>query len=257
MSEPQEPSPQPPPPPTTPPAGTAAPAGRSGWSGGRVVGMIFASIASLIGLGLLLGGLALVAVHAFARDDDGYYSSNKEELRSPAYAVTTDSIDLGADVAEDVPADLLGTVRVRAQSTGGKPIFLGIGPSTEVERYLAGVGRSELVDFNHGDPVFSLVPGRRAPRPPDSQDFWVSESEGAGDREISWDVEAGTWTVAVLNADGSRGVTAEADIGAKVGWLLWVGIGLALAGGILIGTGIALIVHISRRAARDPAAAPA
>jgi hypothetical protein len=251
MSTPQDAEPAPPPPPA--PAPTPA----SHWTAGRIVGMVFSSIAALIGLGLLLGGLALIGLHAFARDDDGYYASGKEELRSPAYAITTDEIDLGADVAEDVPDDLLGTVRVRAQGLDGGPIFLGIGPSTDVQRYLAGVGHSELVDFRRGDPVFAQVRGRRTPRPPGGQRFWVSKSQGAGEREISWDVEAGTWTVAVLNANGSRGVAVEAEIGAKVGWLLWVGVGLAVVGLIFTVAGVVLVILIARRAARDPAPAPA
>lgn len=241
---------------TTPPQPSPS-SGGSNWTGARVAGLIVSSIAALIGLAFLFGGLVLVAVHGFARDDDGYYASDKEELRSPAYAITTDEIDLGADVAEDVPADLLGTLRVRAQGLDGGAIFLGIGGSAEVQRYLSRVAHSELVDFKQGRAVFAQVRGRAAPRPPGGEDIWVAQSDGPGEREIKWDVEAGTWTVAVLNGDGSRGVAVAADIGAKIGWVLWVGIGFAVAGLVMTGTGVALIMVVGRRASRDqpPAAA--
>lgn len=42
---------------------------QSSWSAGRVIGMVFASLGGLIGLALLLGGIAVLAAHLFARDD--------------------------------------------------------------------------------------------------------------------------------------------------------------------------------------------
>jgi hypothetical protein len=55
---------------------------RSKWSVGRVVGMVFASLGGLIGLALLLGGIAVIAAYAFGRDDDGYLTSDREHLES-------------------------------------------------------------------------------------------------------------------------------------------------------------------------------
>lgn len=229
---------------------SAQPTG-SRWTAGRVVGLVFASLAALVGICLLLGGLALIAVHAFARDDDGFYTSDKELLRSAGYAITTDRINLEADIADDVPDDLLGTLRVRAEGEGGGPIFLGIGRSGDVERYLNGVGQSEFVDFRRGEPVLEAIPGRAPGSPPGSEAFWVAQSEGGGEQRIDWDAEAGVWTVAVMNADASRGVAVNADIGAKVGWLIWVGLGLTLVGAIVTATAVMLIVWVGRRADRD------
>jgi hypothetical protein len=59
--------------------------------------MVFASIGGLIGLALLLGGIAMLAAYAFGRDDDGYFTSDREQLRSATYAITTEDIDLGVD----------------------------------------------------------------------------------------------------------------------------------------------------------------
>ncbi len=227
------------------------PRSESNWTAGRVVGMVFSSIAALIGIGLLLGGLALIAVHGFARDDEGFYTSDTEPLRSAAYAITTDEISLDADIADDVPEDLLGTLRIRAEAATARPIFLGIGRSADVERYLARVARSQLTDFRRGEAVFDQIPGRAPRGRPGAEAFWVAQSEGAGRREVEWDPEAGVWTVAVLNADGRRGVAVEADIGAKVGWLIWVGVGLTIVGLLVTATAIALVVMVSRRASRD------
>ena len=51
----------------------------------------------------------------------------------------------------------------------------------------------------------------------------------------------------VMNADGSRGVTAELTVGAKLGFLLWLGIALLTAGAILLFSGGAMILGGTRR----------
>lgn len=224
----------------------------SKWSGGRVAGMIAASFTALVGGLLLLGGLALIGIHSFARDDDGFYTSDNERLLSDSYAITTDRINLGADVANRVPEELLATVRARAQNTGARPLFIGIARAPHVDGYLDGVGHTELTDIHDGDPVFEQFPGRAPRGAPAAEDFWVAQSQGRGEQFVDWDAESGAWTIAVMNADAARGVSVDADIGAKVGWLLWVGVGLALVGLALTATGVILIIVISRRASRDP-----
>jgi hypothetical protein len=49
----------------------------------------------------------VVAVYAFGRDD-GYFNSDRKELRSGAYAITSGQIDLGADELDWAPNAILG-----------------------------------------------------------------------------------------------------------------------------------------------------
>jgi hypothetical protein len=221
----------------------------SNWTGGRIVAMVFTSIAALIGIAFLFGGLALMALHAFARDDDGYYSTDTELVQSNGYAISTDELNL--DFVDDLPDDLLGTLRVNAEGVGGRPLFVGIGPSDDVQRYLARVAHSELTDWKHGGPVYVQVPGGRPETPPAQQRFWVAQSQGLGNRQIDWDPEDGVWTVAAMNAAGTRHVAVQAEIGAKVDWLIWAGAGLAAVGLVLGVGGTILILVIGRRASRD------
>ena len=94
--------------------------GRAPSSGGRTAGLIASSILGLFGLAILLAGLALIAVHAFARDDDGFYSTGNERFQSSAYALATDKIDLGASAAGVGIDDLGATVRLDASSADGR-----------------------------------------------------------------------------------------------------------------------------------------
>jgi hypothetical protein len=223
---------------------------RSGWTAGRVIGMVFASIGGLIGLALLVGGIAVLAAYAFGRDD-GYFTSDRKQLRSATYAITTEDIDLGVDEADWAPDEILGKVRVQVE--GDKPVFVGIGSDADVDRYLGDVGRDELVDFHGDDPELDTRGGRAPRTPPGDQDFWVAESEGSGEQALTWDAEFGRWTAVVMNADAARGIDVEADAGVKLGWAIWAGLGMFVVGLLMSAGAVLVILLIARGSARDSA----
>jgi hypothetical protein len=236
-----------------PSEGSAGPAPASQSSTGRVVGMIFTSIGGLIGLALLLGGIAVIAAYAFARDDDGYFTSDRKQLRTPTYAITTDKIDLGAGQLDWAPDKVLGDVRVQVESR--KPVFVGIGRDAAVRRYLGRVGRAELVDFNASRPEIDVHPGSAPRSRPGAQPFWVAQAQGSGQQELTWDADFGSWTAVVMNANAARGIDVAADAGVKLGWVIWVGVGMLVVG-LLICAGAVLLIAYLRRPVR-PAPAPA
>jgi hypothetical protein len=91
----------------------------------------------------------------------------------------------------------------------------------------------------------STVAGDRRPAPPGEQRIWAASVQGAGTQTLEWDVEDGDWSLVVMNADGSRGVDAEVEAGAKVPFLNeigWTAIGsgavLMLAAAGLLALGI-------------------
>jgi len=212
--------------------------------------MVFASIGGLIGLALLVGGIAVLAAYAFARDDDGYFSSDRRQLESATYAITTEDIDLGVDEADWAPDEVLGDVRVQVDG-GDKPVFVGIGSDDDVDRYLGNVTRDELIEFDGDNPEFDVHEGSTPRAPPGEQDFWVAEAEGPGEQALTWDAEFGRWTAVVMNADAARGIDVEADAGVKLDWAIWAGLGMLVVG-LLISTGaVAVLLLIGRRAGRD------
>jgi hypothetical protein len=214
-----------------------------------VIGMVFASIGVLIGLALLVGGIAVLAAYAFGRDDDGYFNSDRQRLQSATYAITTEDIDLGTDEVDWAPDEVLGNVRVRVD--GEKPVFVGVGPDADVDTYLGDVAHDELIDFDGDDPEFVRHEGRAPRTPPGDQDFWVAESEGSGEQALTWDAEFGRWTAVVMNADAARGIDVEAEAGVKLGWAIWAGLGLFLVGLLMTVGAVVVMLLIGRRASRD------
>jgi hypothetical protein len=45
-----------------------------------------------------------------------------------------------------------------------------------------------------------------------------------------WEPETGTYSVILMNEDGSRSVDADVAVGAKVPWLFGLGVGLVVGG---------------------------
>jgi hypothetical protein len=218
------------------------------WSVSRVIAMVFVSISGLIGLALLVGGIMVLATYAFGRDDQGYFTTDRQQMQSAAYAIATEDIDLGVDEIGWAPDELLGKLRV--QVDGERPLFVGIGPDDDVDRYLSEVAYDELVGFDGDSPEFDQHPGRAPVTPPVEQGFWVAKSEGSGEQALTWDAEFGRWTLVVMNADAARGVDVEADVGVKLGWALWAGLGLLVVGLVMTAGAVLVILAIGRRATR-------
>jgi hypothetical protein len=122
---------------------------------------------------------------------------------------------------------------------------VGIGRSSDVDRYLAGVDRTVIADF--WDDSVEPIGGGRPASAPGTQDFWVASSTGLGTRNLVWKPADGSWTVVVMNADGRPGVDIRADLGARMPALPWIALGLLVAGAVFMVGGALLIVGAVRR----------
>src|SRR5262245_399770 len=132
---------------------------RKSGGGGRVAGIVLISIGGLIGLSIMLGGIAAIAAHAFLRNDDGFYATDTERFASPGFAVTSDDVDLGRESIGFDIGDLNTAVQFTAESPAGRSLFLGIGRTSDVARYLAGVRHSEVDDIRNHGPTYNEIPG--------------------------------------------------------------------------------------------------
>jgi hypothetical protein len=217
-------------------------------SAGRVIGMVLAGIGGLIGLALVAGGIAVLVAHSSERDDDGYFNSDRKRLESATYAITSEDIDLGIDEIGWAPEEVLGDIRVRVEGEG--PVFVGIGPDEDVDRYLDDVAHDELIEFDGDDAQLVLHEGRAPRTPPGEQDFWVAESEGSGEQALTWDAEFGRWAVVVMNADAARGIDVGVDAGVKLDWAIWAGVGLLVVGLLMVAGAVLVIALVGRNPSR-------
>ena len=231
---------------TEPAAPASLVTARKGGGAGRVILLVVGSIAAVLAFGLLAGGCALVAVDRTQRDDDGFLMSPSEDFRTSTYAIVSERADIDTGAAERALDSFLGTVRIRSESD--RPVFVGIGPETAVDRYLDGVEHDVVTDFED-EPRYSRIRGGEPGAAPGDQEFWVSSSSGAGEQTLEWDPEDGDWRVVVMNAGGDRGVSAELSVGAELDPVIWVSVGL-LALGALIAAGAALAITAGVRRGR-------
>jgi hypothetical protein len=215
--------------------------------GGRIAAFIGAAVVGLLALVVLAAsGLALWANGK--KDDDGYLSTKTERFATSTYALATDDLDIdNHGTGWLVDTDRYGKVRVKTQSRTGKPVFVGIARADDVARYLGGTAHAELVDVST-DPFrahYRPHAGKAPPTVPSQQRFWAASTQGDGQQTLTWDVEHGSWSVVVMNADGSRGVDTRVSAGANVpilGTVGWVALGgglvLLLAAGGLVAVGV-------------------
>jgi hypothetical protein len=241
--------------PTSPPA---RPARRM--TGGRIVLLIVGILVGLVGLASVIGGIVVLAVNHTERDSAGFFSSRAEPLVTETHALVSDRLDVGTDGPDWLFEEgRLATIRLRGSSQdSAREIFIGVGPTREVVRYLSGTSYARVADINV-DPFrvrYEPSSGEGPPAEPASQDFWSESASGPGAQTLQWEVAEGDWSFVVLNADASRGVDVRMSFGAKVGFVFWFGVGLVIAGAIILAVAATFIYFAVRRPARVmPAAA--
>lgn len=195
-----------------------------------VIGMVLSGLALLVGIAMLIAGIAAVGVDAFGRDDDGFLTSPAEDFQSQGFAVTAERIDLSTGPADWAPEDVLGTTRVTAEGLTGDALFVGIARSDDVDAYLSGVAHSEVEGFTENEVDYTDHLGRLRPADPAREDFWVAQSSGSGPQTVEWDAESGVWSVVVMNESARPGVAFEAKAGVELDWLAEAGVILLVVG---------------------------
>jgi hypothetical protein len=217
----------------------------------RILLLIFGSIGVLVAL--VLFGAGSAAVWALShRDSAGFFMSGTHEFSTTSYAIASESLDVGSDLPGWLD-ERFATVRVQASSA--QAVFVGIGPAADVERYLADVEHAQITDLQT-DPfsaTYRAQSGSAEPAAPATQDFWRAQTIGSGTQTITWPVEEGNWSVVAMNADGSRDVSIDARLGARIPSLRWFAIGFLTGGGLVLLAGAGLIYFGARKPHRDDA----
>ncbi|WP_231598894.1 DUF4389 domain-containing protein [Corynebacterium occultum] len=205
-----------------------------------------------------------------AQQDGRYISSSSEELQSAGYAIATASAVFAPDdagLSGVPPLEELASIQVRVTSIiPGQEIFLGIADSEDTSSYLEGVGYSVLEDLPWSgmgpDPAqwswssdkreaLREVSGIQPATPPGEQDFWAISASGTDTQEITFDLQPGQWTLVVMNADGTRPVWADLQVGARTELLGLANPGTLIAGLVGLLLGIPLLLFGTAGLGRD------
>ena len=213
--------------------------------------------------GLIVGAAVLTIVGVIAaaagvtgivadqkRDAHGYFSANAHRFQTDTRAIATEKVEIGSYV----PTFLAG--KVRLDSSSDKPLFVGVAPKKTVDAYLARIDHDEAtgLDFDPFRVTYVHHAGAKAPGRPADQPFWTAQATGT---PLTWKMRSGDWSVVVMNADGSPGVSASMTPGVEVPALLWAGIGLAAFGLMLLAGAGGMLVAGAGGQRRDVAATAA
>jgi hypothetical protein len=201
---------------------------------------------TLVGLVLVLIGFATLVAGTVGllarqhRDASGGFTTHLAPLHEDGYAIEVP--DVNATLGDVGPTGLLrtGELRVTLRSTNAA-VLLGLAPTTDVQRYLDGVPRAQLiaVGFSAGDAPVTEVPvaGTTVPLAPAQQSFWAA----TGAATLQWQPGSTPLSLVVIRTDGKPGLEVTLAVSRFVGWLTPATIGLLVAGlGGLLG-GVALL----------------
>jgi hypothetical protein len=212
------------------------------------------TILFIVAAGLFSATVALGWLYGTHRSPDGYVTGQPATVSSDGYAIASTDIDLGALPDEWIPSNLLGTFRVKAESSEGTPLFVGVGPSEGVAAYLADVEYTEVTRFGSSG-RFSHIEhaGSATPQLPASFGFWTVSTRGQGLQTLDWEPESGAWTLVIMNSDGASGVDISTSVGVNTPWIM---IGLVILGLMTLFTAIGAVI-LFVVASRRPAPADA
>ncbi|GAA4924867.1 hypothetical protein GCM10025331_04850 [Actinoplanes utahensis] len=215
----------------------------------RVFRTILGMVSLTTGLPALLAGGGLWAVMQH-RDPGGAYSAELQRLTVPGYALVVPDVD--RLLRDRAPFTRIGEseLGLSAVTVDGQA-FLGLAPSDEVARYLAGVPYSQVdgIDIGTGAlPVSTQqIPGRRGPAaPPGTLNFWTADGTG----QLAFnpdDLDDRPYSLVVMNPAARPVVRLAAIAEVRPGWLgsgVW---GFLTLGTLLVMGGVIVLVWPGRR----------
>ena len=232
--------------PTVPAVGAGAPshapaADRSRASSlGRIGRLSIGTFLVLIALVTLgVGGTGVWADRS--QRDAGYVTTGVHDFATTGAALATEATNLDSPGVDWLyTPSLLGTVRIRVTPANSRSaVFVGIGPSASVDRYLAGVHHTLVSDFFQDEA--RTIAGGPPQSAPGRQRFWVASATGTGAQTLRWEPAKGSWSAVVMNADGKPGIAVGADLGARMPAVLWLAVGLLVGGAAFMAGGVLLI----------------
>ncbi len=220
---------------------------------GKLIALIFGLFFLFIGIVITFSGVAVYAVSNVYTDNQGYFTSPEYHL-TPENATAVVFSDININIDNNAPqwiqTDLGKIVQIRMQLSSSQDYFIGVGPTADVDSYLANVPYAKITDFNWntGLQLSSIInpsgTGNLTNNVPGSQTFW--DANGTQSDILNWIPKQGSWTFVVMKANGASGVDVGIKAGAKVPILTPIATFLVIFGFMLIILAIVIFIVIAR-----------
>ena len=225
------------------------------------IGIILIAVVMLItSFGLIMGGTSLRTVQSLFVDDEGYFISDPAEIDVSGYAIVLEDMDIDVDPVAwrwfQRRGGLLTFKIVTESNNPSKEIFVGIARKQDVASYLEGMEYQRIVDtdfdienydFTLSDSDFVLHDGGAPSAPPTIHSYWAAHGADSELQEIIWEPQAGNYYAVIMNADGSEGIEADIQVGAKVPFFGSLGNILFTAGVFIGAIGVLMIYFTLKR----------
>lgn len=225
-------------------------------SAGKVLLLVFGVPVLLIAAGLIVFGGALLWANSALTDREGFYTTHTVHLKKDSYAIVTEPTHTDLRAAFIWDWGDLATTKVEGSSDDpAKRIFVGVAEESDLKAYLSDVEYDEIGDWlTMGRADYRHYWGNSEPAAPTSEKFWVESAHGAGTQTLEWEVETGSYSLVLMNDDGSAGVDVSVVLGVKVPIVAGIGTGLVIAGPVVLIIGIVMVYLAARRPSLKPPA---
>ena len=219
-------------------------------SAGKIVLLIVGIIVLVVAIGLIVTGSGVLWANGALTDDEGYLTTKTFRIDKGSYAVVSEptDIEVGSWWVWDW-GDLANFKIEGSNDDSSKNIFMGLADESDLNSYLIDVNYDEVVDIdiNPDRLDFRNRLGNAEPAIPTTQDFWLESVNGPGTQTLEWDMQAGTWSLILMNEDGTAGVDLSVVLGVKIPWLFATGLGLLIGGIVALPLGTLMIILAARR----------
>jgi hypothetical protein len=206
----------------------------------------------LVGLVATIFGIAAMVLVG----PDGTFSIPDQHAQGNGYALVFDELAIRGDLPTS--GDLATTLDLSVQGAN-QDVFVGIGPTPLVRRYLGDASIDKVVQVNWpGGVRTEPVSGTGSPQPPAGQQIWAAAKTGR-EASITWTVQGGDWTIVVMNANASPGVDVTGSLTVSLPILGPAGVLTLVFGVVFLVVGVLLTISGAKtpRAAKEGAAAGA
>ncbi len=212
----------------------------------KIIMVIFGALFALAGIVSVASGGFVLGVYRFHVAPSGYFTIPSQTVGSNGFALTVPDINgqLVSSWERWVLSRAGATVRMTGISKLPAPVFIGVGPTARVSKYLSDVARDRVtsIDLSAGSVHYEHVNGKTVPGPPEAESFWVAKVAGTGSQTLDWGLRDGNWAVVIMNEDASAPVAADVTLGARFGIVYPLIVGLTVVGLVLLAIGAILVV---------------